>query len=328
MTLKILVTGGTGLVGHGIQDALKTDGEIGEEWIFTGSKDADLTKFEEAEALFKKYKPDYVVHLASVVGGLYKNMSQNLNFFITNTLININVLKCCHNYNVKKIFSCLSTCVFDIDDKLPYTEKSSTNGNIHDSNSGYALSKRNIIILNKFFNAACPMNRTPSPHLQQKSLFTSFIPCNIFGPHDNFKPEESHFIPALVRRMHESECEKTPLTIYGNGVARRQFIYSLDLGKLIIWLVRNYNDQETIILSPNHDEEYTISEIVNKTASSFNFSQNIIYDTDKDNGVMSRTVDNEKLQQLYKKTTGNNFEFTPYDQAISETMQWFCKNHI
>lgn len=326
MTIKILVTGGTGLVGHGIQHGLRQDERLseGEEWIFVGSKDADLTKSEEAIALFEKYKPNYVVHLASIMGGLHRN---NLNFFITNTLININVLNCCRRYNVKKIFSCLSTCVFDMNDKLPYTEKSSINGDVHDSNCGYALSKRNIIILNKLFNET-----------QSECLFTSFIPCNIFGPHDNFKVRESRFIPSLVRRMYEAECERTPLVINGNGSAKRQFIYSRDLGKLIIWLVKNYNDPETIILSPDYNEECTISEIVNKTASAFNFSQNIEYDPNKNNGMISRTVSNKKLQQLLsslpsvKHWSGsihetNNFEFTPYEDAISETMNWFIENN-
>lgn len=323
MTIKILVTGGTGLVGNGIQYALNEEkSSNAEKWIFVGSKDADLTKFEEVRLLFEKHMPDYVVHLASMMGGVYKNMNQNLDFFITNTLININVLKCCYNFNVKKIFSCLSTCVFSMDDKTPYSEKSSINGDIHDSNSGYALSKRNILILNKLFN-----EKLSKQEETDQRLFMSFIPCNIFGPHDNFRTGESHFIPSLVRRLYESKSEKKPLIIYGDGKAKRQFIYSHDLGKLILWLVRNYNDAETIILSPDENEEYTISEIVNKTASAFNFSQNIVYDTNQSSGVLSRTVTNKKLQQLYKESEGVYFEFIPYEQAIEETMNWFIKNN-
>lgn len=315
MTIKILVTGGTGLVGHGVQHALTTTPSFDENWVFVGSKDADLTNYEETSVLFKKHKPDYVVHLASMVGGVYKNISQNVNFFITNTLININVLKCCNENNVKKVFSCLSTCVFDENDKLPYTEKSSVNGNVHESNNGYALSKRNIIILNKLFNDQARID-------QSKCLFMSFIPCNIFGPHDNFKTGESHFIPSLIKRIYNAQQYKSPLTIYGNGNAKRQFIYSRDLGKLIIWLVRNYNDTEPIILSPDINEEYTISEIVNKTASIFNFSGDILYDIEQSNGVLSRTVTNKKLQKL------TNFVFTSYEQAIIETMNWFIQQQV
>ncbi len=352
MTIKILVTGGTGLVGHGIQHALNEDKlqTLKEEkWIFVGSKDADLTKPEEVKLLFEKHMPDYVIHLASMVGGVYKNMTQNLNFFVTNTLININVLNCCQNFKVKKIFSCLSTCVFSIHEKLPFTEKSSINGDLHISNNGYALSKRNLISLTSFFNDARSRQQkqkeddTLRAEFERAAgrsqdglrdqvarkiygVFMSFMPCNIFGPHDNFNATESHFIPSIVKRMCEAESDKKPLVVYGNGSAKRQFIYSHDLGKLIIWLVRNYNDEEMIILSPDESEEYSVAEIVNKTASVFNFSQNILYDTAQDNGVLSRKVNNKKLQELYKKNQGCDFKFTPYETAIEETMNWFVKN--
>lgn len=332
MTIKILVTGGTGLVGNGIQYALnqekkenkKPEGDT-EEWIFVGSKDADLTKSEEAKVLFEKHKPDYVVHLASMVGGVYKNINQNVNFFVTNMLININVLNCCQNFKVKKIFSCLSTCIFSKNDTLPFTETSSIDGDVHFSNSGYALSKRNLITLNKFFND-CRRQHNDSLSPSGSGLvggFMSFTPCNIFGPYDNFNATEGHFIPSLVKRMYEAECDKKPLIIYGDGSAKRQFIYSYDLGKLITWLVRNYNDDETIILSPDESEEYSISEIVNKTASVFNFSQDILYDINQESGVFSRTVNNKKLQQLYKKSQGIDFKFISYEQAIEETINWF-----
>lgn len=358
MTIKILVTGGTGLVGHGIQHALNEEklhtlpyglegsrsdpraSEAGhpkgpndkllekEKWIFVGSKDADLTKPEEVKILFEKHMPDYVIHLASMVGGVYKNMTQNLNFFVTNTLININVLNCCQTFKVKKIFSCLSTCVFSIHEKLPFTEKSSINGDLHISNSGYALSKRNLISLNSFFNDARSRQQKQQTaetrdNCKEEGVFMSFMPCNIFGPYDNFNATESHFIPSIVKRMCEAECDKKPLVVYGDGSAKRQFIYSHDLGKLIIWLVRNYNDEEMIILSPDESEEYSVAEIVNKTASVFNFSQNILYDTTQSNGVLSRKVNNKKLQEIYKQKQGHAFKFSSYETAIEETMNWF-----
>jgi len=324
MTIKILVTGGTGLVGNGIQYALNQENKKPdtEEWIFVGSKDADLTKSEEVKVLFEKHKPDYVVHLASMVGGVYKNITQNINFFVTNMLININVLNCCQNFKVKKIFSCLSTCIFSINDTLPFNETSSINEDLHFSNSGYALSKRYLITLNKFFND-CRRQKSEN----DDGGFMSFIPCNIFGPYDNFNATENHFIPSLVKRMYEAERDKKPLIIYGDGSAKRQFIYSHDLGKLITWLVRNYNDDETIILSPDESEEYSISEIVNTTASVFNFSQDILYDINQDNGVVSRTVNNKKLQQLYKKNQGIDFKFISYEQAIEETINWFIRTN-
>lgn len=312
---KILITGGTGLVGNGIQYILNKEdhnNQANEQWIFVGSKDANLTKIKEVNKLFNRYKPTHVIHLAAMVGGLYANMAQNLNFFRINMLINDNVLKCARDFKVKKVFSCLSTCIFSVNDEYPFTEKSSTTGCLDSSNEGYSWSKRMILILNKLYNES-----------QDHCVFTSFIPCNIFGPHDNFKPGESHMIPSMIRRIYEAKRDHKPLTVYGDGTPKRQFIYSRDLGKLIIWFLRNYDEPTSIILSPSVEKEYTISEIVTKIAQIYNFNNEIIYDKNKISGQHKRTVCNKKLLQLV-----NDFEFTPFEQAITETINWFKENVV
>jgi CDP-6-deoxy-D-xylo-4-hexulose-3-dehydrase len=300
---RILVTGGTGLVGHGIQHILKCEAD---QWIFVGSKDVDLTNLQETQQLFQQYKPTHVVHLASQVGNVYKNIDANAEFFDNNLSINHNVLKCAYDSKVKKVLSCLSTCVFADKGPYPLNEKSSIIDEVHDTNAGYALSKRAVITMNKLYNMC-----------QKDTLFTAFIPPNIFGPHDNFGPG-AHMIPATIQKMCNNQEE---LIVYGTGTPLRQFIYSYDLGKIIKWMVDEYKDPEPLITASD-TSELNISETVSLMARVCNYPGKIFYDTTKSDGQCRRTVSNDKLKSLL------NFNFTPFEEAIRNTYVWYRKQTI
>merc|ERR1719385_640901 len=172
--MVVLVTGGSGLVGSGIKAVVEEEARPNETWIFLSSKDANLLSEEETQALFEKHKPSHVIHLAALVGGLFANMSANCDFFRQNMKMNDNVLAAAHKYNVKKVVSCLSTCIFPDKTTYPIDETMVHNGPPHTSNYGYSYAKRMIDVLNKGYNQ------------QYGSKFPSIIPCNVFGPHDNF----------------------------------------------------------------------------------------------------------------------------------------------
>ena len=139
MSAVVLVTGGTGLVGKAIEDFVKTDPESqSESWFFAGSKDADLVDQASTFALFERLRPTHVIHLAAMVGGLFKNMSQKVEFYRLNNLINDNVYEACRIYGVTKMVSCLSTCIFPDKTTYPIDETMIHNGPPHLSNEGYA----------------------------------------------------------------------------------------------------------------------------------------------------------------------------------------------
>ncbi|KPJ14247.1 GDP-L-fucose synthase [Papilio machaon] len=151
----VLVTGGSGLVGQAIKEVIEKERQDdphsdGESWIFCGSKDADLRDKAQTEALFDKHKPTHVIHLAAMVGGLFHNMAHNLDFFRENMAINDNILHASYKYNVKKVVSCLSTCIFPDKTTYPIDETMVHNGPPHPSNFGYSYAKRMIDILNRF----------------------------------------------------------------------------------------------------------------------------------------------------------------------------------
>ncbi|XP_026498366.1 GDP-L-fucose synthase [Vanessa tameamea] len=312
----ILVTGGSGLVGQAIKTVvdeerkLDTERASKETWIFCSSKDGDLRDKAQTDALFDKYKPTHVIHLAAIVGGLFQNMSHNLEFFRENMAINDNVLHACFKNNVKKVVSCLSTCIFPDKITYPIDETMVHNGLPHPSNYGYSYAKRMVDILNRGYNS------------QHGCAFTSVIPCNVFGAHDNFSASAAHVVPALVRRMHDALGAGDPtFTVLGTGKPLRQFIYSLDLAKLMIWVLRNYNSVEPIILSVDEDDEVTISDVAEAIKKAYGYRGQIVYDTSKADGQFKKTASNKKLRSLYR-----DFTFTPFDEAIRETVAWFIQN--
>jgi len=185
--MKILITGGTGLVGKGIQSVSH---KYNHEFVFVSSKDCDLSDFNATYNLFEKHKPDYVIHLAAVVGGLFKNMNYKVDMLEGNLLINYNVLKCCHLFKVKKCVSCLSTCVFPDKTTYPIDETMLHNGPPHQSNDAYAYAKRMLEVHSKAYQE------------QHDDNFICIIPTNIYGPHDNYSLEDGHVIPALIHRCY------------------------------------------------------------------------------------------------------------------------------
>jgi GDP-L-fucose synthase len=313
----ILVTGGTGLIGQAIKYVIETEREVsrfgkkpGEKWIFASSSEADLRDQAQTQKLFEKYKPTHVIHLAALVGGLFKNMKYKLTFYRDNTLINDNILHTAHLTQTSKVISCLSTCVFPDKVAYPLDETKIHLGLPHESNFGYAHAKRMVDVANHAYKD------------QYGSNFTSAIPTNVFGPHDNFDLEDSHVIPALIHKCYLAKKNGTPFVVAGSGKPLRQFIYSRDLAKLFIWQLREYDDVEPVILSVGEDEEVTIKQVADAIVKAMDFKGDYSFDTSKADGQYRKPASNKKLLDLI-----GGFEFTPFDKALDETVKWFLENY-
>lgn len=308
----ILVTGGTGLVGKAINNIVDKENNSNEKWIFIGSKDADLSNKEATSRIFRTYQPTHVIHLAAMVGGLFHNMSHNLDFFRINCLINDNVLHTAFETGVEKVVSCLSTCIFPDKTAYPIDETMIHNGPPHNSNFGYSYAKRMIDVANRGY------------YEQYGKKYTAVIPCNIFGPYDNFNLENSHVIPALIHKLYNAKKKGLKeFNVLGTGRALRQFIYSLDIAKLIIWVLRNYNDVEPVILSVDEKDEVTIGKVATLIATAMEFEGSIKFDINAVDGQLKKTACNAKMRRIMEKP----FEFTPLKSAIQETVNWFTNNY-
>lgn len=306
----ILVTGGSGLVGQAIKQISKQEKLPNEEWVFLSSSDGDLTDRAATQAIFDKYKPTHVIHLAALVGGLFKNLRQNLDMFRQNMQINDNVLDCCFQNGVKKCVSCLSTCIFPDKTTYPIDETMVHNGPPHDSNFGYSYAKRMIDVMNKGYKE------------QHGCSYTSVVPCNVYGPHDNFNLEDGHVLPGLVHKLYVAKRDKTKFTVWGTGSPRRQFIYSLDLARLFMLVLREYEDSAPIILSVDESDEVSIKEVAEMVAEAVGFTEGFEFDTSRSDGQFKKTASNAKLRKLWP-----DFKFTPIQDAIKETCDWFAANY-
>lgn len=308
----VLVTGGTGLVGMGLLAAVKEN--LHEEWvsshrwIFLSSKDCDLTNSKSTETCFSYFFPKYVVHLAARVGGLFANMDRPVSFCRDNLIMNDNVLKESNRVGAK-VVSCLSTCIFPDIVTYPIDEKMVHSGPPHHSNAGYAYAKRMIDVLNRCYVK------------EHGAKFTSVIPTNVYGPHDNFSLTNSHVIPGLIHKCYLAKKRGEAFVVAGTGVPLRQFIHSYDLGRLILWALENYDSPEPIILSVDPSDEVSILEIATLIAKAMEFDGPMLFDDTKADGQFKKTANNSKLRSFLPDYLFKNIEI-----GIKETVDWFLSH--
>jgi len=306
----VLITGGSGLVGEAIRAVVAQEKRTDETYVFLTSKEADLRDMAQTEAVFEKYKPTHVIHLAAFVGGLFRNMKYPIEFWRYNIAINENVMFCSYKYKVEKLISCLSTCIFPDKTTYPINETMIHNGPPHFSNEAYAYAKRMIDVQNRAYKQQYGCN------------FTSVIPTNIYGAHDNYNLEDAHVIPALIHKFYNAKKKGEDITVFGSGKPLRQFIYSIDLAKLFLWTMREYDSCDPIILSVDADDEVTIKDVVEYVAEAMDYKGKITWDTSKADGQYKKTADNSKLRKYLP-----DFKFTPIKEGIKESVKWFIDNY-
>ena len=313
--MKILVTGGYGLVGRSLQKVVCTSSNTNHEFIFLSSKDGDLRDLDAVDYLFKEHLPDVVVHLASCVGGVYENMSNNYGYLVDNLRINTNVVDACNRFGVKRLISCLSTCIFpDKGIKYPLTSDQLHNGLPHDSNIGYAYSKRILHLAGDLLTKKTGSNTT----------VINLTPTNLYGDYDNYNLKSSHVIPGLIHKTYIAKGTGKNLVVYGTGNALRQFLYVDDLSKVIMRFI-DYDSLEksiSCIVSPPESSEVSIKSLVETITKTFDFSGEIIYDTSYSDGQYKKTATDSELMYYLP-----DFRFISLDSGIKETIGYFNANY-
>jgi len=299
--MSVLVTGGTGLVGAALKSIIKGPA------FFASSSSHDLRKLEDTQKLFNEIRPTKVIHLAGMVGGVKANTDYVAEFFTNNIYINTNVLHCAHLHKVDKLVAVLSTCIYPDNVEYPITEDQLHNGKPHESNFGYANAKRMLDVQARAYRQQYGCN------------FITATPTNIFGENDSYHPENSHVIPAIMKKIYEAKQNNQDVELWGSGKPRRQFTYSHDIAKILIFLMREYDDSESVNIGDT--TEHSIKEIADLIADIVGFTGNIIWKTDMPEGQYRKPCDMKKLSNL-----GWN-EFTEISQALNTTYKWFEKNY-
>ena len=295
--MKLLVTGGTGLVGSAISADIKIS-----------SKDVNLKDLHETNAAFKVLNPTHVIHCAGKVGGLGGNLNAKGEYYYDNIMINTNVIEACRICGVEKLICFLSTCVFPDKTTYPLTENMIHLGEPHNSNFGYAYAKRMADIQIRAYKEQYGLN------------YISVIPTNIYGPNDNFNIENGHVLPSLIHKCYLAKKNNTDFEVWGSGTPLREFIYSKDVAKICKLLLERYNGEEPIILSSSI--EYSIKQIVEIIVKLMDFKGNIKWLSNKPDGQYRKPADNSKLLSIIP-----DFKFTPIEVGLKETINWFITNY-
>lgn len=310
----ILVTGGHGLVGTAIQSVVSKESSD-YTFVFISSKDYDLCDFNQAKHMFDTFKPNYVIHLAACVGGLFKNMSSKVEMLEKNLLLNYNVVKLSHDYKVTKMIACLSTCIFPDNVEYPITEDALHNGPPHPSNETYAYVKRMLEIHCRSY---------------RENLGDDFVcitPTNIYGPNDNFDLKNGHVLPSLIHQCYLAMKRNLPFVVKGTGKPLRQFIFSEDLAKLILIILFEKNSSEHLILSVDEKDEVSIGDLASIIVQKMKFNGEMLFDASFSDGQYKKTTSNRKLRKwLEQSEHGTHFEFTPIEQGLEKTIDWFLHN--
>ncbi len=277
---------------------------------------ADLTDKLQVENLFTKLKPDHVIHLAAYVGGLYHNLDNPVEMYEINTLINLNIIKCCHTYEVEKCIVCLSTCIFPDKVTYPISETDLHHGPPHASNFSYAYSKRMMDIHISAYRQQFP----------NRCQYCCVIPTNIYGEHDNFTFGAAHVIPELIHKCYHAITKGTKFTINGTGKPERQFLYSGDAANIIMNLFDLNLLPEKVILSPPVSDEISIINVAKiiKGVMEKYYQKTITLDFNmsKSDGQYKKTVDNSYLLKILPKT-----QFTELGDGLIHTIHWFIKTY-
>jgi GDP-L-fucose synthase len=277
---KILVTGATGMVGSTVVKMLK---ELGYNNLLTPPrKEVDLVNPQDVQAYFTYHKPEYVFLIAAKVGGIHANMTYRADFIFDNLMMQSNTINACKENNVKKVLFVSSGCVYPKYAENPISEEAMLTGLLEPSNEHYSIAKIAGIKMCEAYN------------MQYGLDYAVVIPNNIYGPGDNYHPENSHVMASLIKKFHEAKQNGTDVEIWGSGKQMREFVYVEDVAKACVSLM----DSSYIgAYNCSSEHEITIKDLAELIAEILEFKGNIIYNTDKPEGHPRKGFSCNKLKQ-------------------------------
>ncbi len=302
---KIFVTGHRGMVGSAVVRRLR---EEGFQRILTATREElDLRDANAVDAWFSTNRPDYVFHVAGRVGGILANSQQPADFLHDNLMIQATVLRSSWKHDVQKLLYLGSSCIYPRDCPQPIKEEYLLSGPLEQTNFGYAIAKITGV-------KACEAYR-----LQYGCNFISAMPTNLYGPHDNFHPENSHVVPALIRRFHEArESGIRSVAIWGSGTPRREFLHVDDLAKACLVLIERYDEAGTINVGTGQD--VTVAELASVIRDVVYPDCHLEFDQSKPDGTPQKLLDVSRIESLGWKHR------TDLREGIRSTYAWYLEN--
>ena len=280
---RIFVAGHKGLVGSSIVRRLKSEGYTN-IWTVDRS-DVDLTNQKEVNRWFKAHEPKYVINAAAKVGGIIGNQNHKAEMIYQNLMIESNLIEAAYRNGCKKYLFLGSSCIYPKEPKLPITEDQLMTGKLEPTNDAYAVAKIAGIYLGKSYRQQYGFDAI------------SVMPCNLYGPGDNYHPENSHVLPGLIRRFHEAKVnDSSTVTCWGDGTPLREFLYTDDLADACVFLMNNYSEEDPINVGSG--SEISIKTLAETIAKTVGYEGEIKWDTSKPNGTMRKVMDVSKIKSL------------------------------
>ena len=292
MSPKIFIAGHNGMVGSAILRKLKDEGQS--EIITANKSELDLTNQEAVKNFMHKQKPDQVYLAAARVGGIHANNTYPADFIYQNLMIEANIIHSAFESGVKKLLFLGSSCIYPKLAQQPMKEESLLTGLLESTNEPYAIAKIAGIKLCESYNR------------QHGTDFRSIMPTNLYGPGDNYHPENSHVIPAMLRRFHEAKINKNPIvTIWGTGIPRREFLYVEDMASACVHVmnlpIEKYLSQTHSMLSHiniGSGSDISISHLAKLIANTVGYEGEIRYDSAKPDGTLQKLMDSSLISKL------------------------------
>jgi len=280
---RIYVAGHKGMVGSAILRQLKKQGY--ENFILKTHSELDLCDQAAVRSFFEKEKPEYVFLAAAKVGGIVANSEALADFMYDNMMLEMNVINAAYKNGVKKLEFLGSSCIYPRMAPQPMKESCLLTSELEKTNEAYALAKISGLKYCEYLNRQCGTD------------YISVMPTNLYGPNDNYHPEHSHVMPALIRKFHEAkESGAAEVVCWGDGSPLREFLYVDDLAELCVFLMNNYSGNETV--NAGTGKEITIKQLSELVAKTVGYEGKIVWDTTKPNGTPRKLLDVSKAEKL------------------------------
>ena len=294
---KILITGSNGMVGRNIIEFPKSKNYI---LLIPSSEELNLLDRVSVDDFLEEHKPDIIIHCAGIVGGIQANISEPVKFLVDNTQMGLNILMAAKEAKIKKFINMSSSCMYPRDAINPLGEELILRGELEPTNEGYAIAKVTSTRLCEYINRE-----------DNSFEYKTVIPCNLYGKYDKFDPKHSHMLPAVIKKIHEAKVnDDVSIDIWGDGTARREFMYAEDLADFIYFALENFEKiPQNINVGLGHD--YTINEYYKAIAKVIGFKGEFIHDLTKPIGMKQKLIDDTKLQAFgwkYKTSLEDGIE--------------------
>jgi GDP-L-fucose synthase len=300
---RVVVTGGAGFLGQYVQEGLKVRG-AGSVMV-PHVKDYDLTRLGDIIRMYDDMRPDLVIHLAAVVGGIGANMAHPGLFFYSNLIMGVQLMEEARRRGVEKFVAIGTICAYPKNTPVPFREEDLWNGYPEETNAPYGLAKKMLLVQSQAYRQEYGFN----------SIY--LLPVNLYGPGDNFDPSSSHVIPALIKKCFDAmDRGDDHIDVWGTGNASREFLYAADAAEGILLAAEKYNSSDPVNLGAGF--EITIRDLAKKISEFSGFRGEIRWDKTKPDGQPRRCLDTAKAFECF------NFKaMTDFDQGLKRTIDWY-----